>query len=398
MAKSINKLKSRTILNLSTPGLHGDGNGLYLRVTQTGSRSWMFRYMIAGRARTMGLGAARVISLANARHRALDLQRLIQGGIDPLIQQQLSASAAENEKVTFQSCAQAYVAAHEPSWRNQKHIAQWRATLETYCFPKIGQKAVAVITTDDVLSILEPIWTLKPETAGRVRGRIENILDWATVKKHRAGDNPARWRGHLDKLLPAKSKVRRVKHHAALPYGDVGQFFAQLRQQDACGARALAFCILTATRTSETIGARWDEIDWERAIWTIPGERMKAGRSHRVPVSADALAVLKQMQPPFGPYVFPGAKEGEPLSNMAMTKCLSRMGRTDITVHGFRSTFRDWAAETTSHPNEVVEMALAHTIKNAAEAAYRRGDMLDRRQRLMSDWAKSIVDTSKSLL
>ena len=280
-------------------------------------------------------------------------------------------------RVTFRQCAERYVAAHEPAWKNSKHKAQWRATLGTYCYPVFGDVAVGAIDVGLVTKALEPIWTTKPETAGRVRGRMEAILDWATVRGYRTGDNPARWKGHLDKLLPARGKVRRVKHHAALPYPEVPAFVPLLREREGLSARALEFVILTAARTSEAIGARWSEIDLANKVWTIPRDRMKGGREHRVPLSDRAIEIIASL-PREAEYVFPGARAGKPLSNMALLTTLRRMGRGDLTAHGFRSTFRDWAAETTGFPSDVVEMALAHAVSSKVEAAYRRGDLFEK--------------------
>ena len=292
--------------------------------------------------------------------------------------------------MTFRDCAARYIASHRAGWRNPKHAAQWEATLATYAGPVMGGLSVQAIDTALVLKVLEPIWTTKPETAGRVRGRIESVLDWAKVRGYRAGENPARWRGHLDKLLPARSKVRRVEHHAALPYAELPGFLMSLRDQEGIAARALEFAIVTAARTGEVIGARWSEIDLLEKIWTVPPGRMKAGKEHRVPLSARALAILEEMQPhrhAEDSFVFPGAKLGRPLSNMAFLMLLRRMGRDDLTAHGFRSSFRDWAAERTNFPSEVAEMALAHMVGSKVEAAYRRGDLFEKRSRLMAAWA-----------
>ncbi|MCH5374054.1 MAG: site-specific integrase, partial [Planctomycetes bacterium] len=292
---------------------------------------------------------------------------------------------------SFDECAAAYIAAHEVGWRNPKHRQQWRNTLSTYASPVIGRLPVADIDTDLVMRVLEPIWTSKPETAGRVRGRIESILDWAATRGYRTGENPARWRGHLDHLLPKRSKVRRVRHHPALPYSEIGGFVAGLRDMDSVAARALEFVILTAARTGEVLGVRWDEVDFETGVWTIPAERMKNGREHRVPLSRAALDVLESVRPlRRNDYVFPGNRPKRPLSNMALTMLLRRMGHDGITVHGFRSTFRDWAAEQTSAPREVAEMALAHTIGDSVEAAYRRGDLFEKRRDLMASWAEFV--------
>jgi integrase len=282
-----------------------------------------------------------------------------------------------------------YVASHRAGWRNPKHAAQWQATLATYAEPVIGDLSVQRIDTALVLKVLEPIWRVKPETAGRVRGRIESILDWAKVRGYRTGENPARWRGHLDKLLPPRSRVRRVEHHASLPYAELPGFLVSLREQAGIAARALEFAILTAARTGEVIGARWGEMDLLDKTWTLPAARMKSGREHRVPLSAHALAILKEMQAhrhAEGAFVFPGSRNGKPLSNMAFLMLLRRMDLGDVTAHGFRSSFRNWAAERTSFPAEVAEMALAHTVSDKTVAAYNRSDLFERRRRLMSAW------------
>jgi integrase len=299
------------------------------------------------------------------------------------------ASQAEAERaITFEQCAKAYVASHEAGWKNDKHRAQWHSTLKTYVYPVIGQLPVKAVDTSHVMQILEPIWTSKPETASRVRGRIEVILSWAKVREYREGENPAQWRGHLDHLLPAKGKVRKVVHHAALPYLEVPAFMKVLRQLEGFSARALEFLILTATRTNETLSATWDEIDWDRNLWTIPGSRMKAGKDHRVPLSSPAIKLLSEMaELKINDFIFPGTKLGRPLSQMSLLMLMRRMGYGDITTHGFRSSFRDWVAECTTFPGEVAELALAHAVPNAVEAAYRRGDLLVKRQQLMRNWA-----------
>jgi integrase len=311
-------------------------------------------------------------------------------GVDPIAQrdverqqQRLEAARAQ----TFDQCAAAYIAAHRAGWKNVKHAEQWENTLAAYASPAFGALPVADIDTAAVMRALGPIWNTKTETASRVRGRIEKVLDWATVQGFRTGENPARWRGHLDKLLPKRSKVQKVQHHPALPYAEAPAFMAKLRAQEGIAARALEFLILTATRTGEVIGARWDEFDLEAGSWTIPAERMKAGKEHEVPLSARALEIvqgLAKMRP--GSYVFPGRRPRDPLSNMALLALLKRMGRSDLTAHGFRSTFSDWAHETTNFPSEVIEMALAHTIRNKVEAAYRRGNLREKRRELMDAW------------
>jgi integrase len=292
--------------------------------------------------------------------------------------------------MTFKACAEAYMAAHQAGWRNPKHRAQWTATLNTYVYSHFGDLPVQAVDVGLVMKAVEPIWTEKPETASRVRGRIEAVLDWATARGYRKGENPARWRGHLENLLPARSKVRRVEHHAALPYQEIGGFMAALCTQESVAARAFEFLILTAARTGEVIGARWDEFDLGERLWTVPGERMKAGREHRVPLSARAVEITQEMkaqQQDGQAFVFPGAKGGA-LSNMALLMTLRRMGHADLTAHGFRSTFRDWAAERTNFPAEVAEMALAHTVSDKVEAAYRRGDLFQKRRQITEAWAR----------
>lgn len=368
--------------------MYADGGGLYLQVKD--GKSWIFRYHL-GRARYMGLGPLSDVSLTQAREKAARCRDLLREGLDPIEerrQRRAEARLASSRSMTFSKCAEAYIEAHAPSWRNPKHQAQWTATLATYADPVVGKLEVRDVGTDHVLRILEPIWTEKHETARRLRARLERILSWATTRGYREGDNPARWHGHLKDLLAAKAKTAPVRHHPALPYDELPAFMADLRKREAVAALALEFAILTAARTGEVVGATWDEIDTTRKEWTVPGERMKSGKPHRVPLSAPALAVLKKLEGFDDTYVFPGTKRGKPMSNMAMLQLLKRMDRAGITVHGFRSTFRDWAAERTAYPNHVVEMALAHVIPDAVERAYRRGEMLEKRQRLMRDWAK----------
>jgi integrase len=314
-------------------------------------------------------------------------------GIDPIdARDALKAEQrlAEATAMTFRECAEQYIEAHVAGWKNPKHAKQWPSTLETYVYPVFGALPVQAIDVGLVMKVLQPIWQTKPETASRVRGRIESVLDWATARGYRKGENRARWPGHLDNLLPARGKVRKVKHHPALPYADMGDFFAALHKQDGVGARALEFLILTATRTGEVIGARWEEFDIGKRVWTVPADRMKASKEHRVPLSDRALAIIEGMKAERindHPFVFPGARPDKGLSNMAMLKLLGRMDRDDLTAHGFRSTFRDWAAECTSFATEVAEMALAHTVSDKVEAAYRRGDLVQKRRELMEAWA-----------
>ena len=399
MARRLNRLTAVQVRAIDEKGMYHDGGGLYLQVSAGGARSWIFRFTLDGRAREMGLGPVHAIPLAEARKRAAECRRMRVDGIDPIEARsehrgwkKLEAANA----MTFDACAAAYLSAHNASWRNVKHRDQWRNTLTSYAGPVLGSLPVQSIDVGLVMKALEPIWQAKPETASRLRGRIEAVLDWATVRGHRKGENPARWRGHLDKLLPARSKVHKVKHHPALPYNEMAEFIAALRNQEGTAARSLEFLILTASRTGEVIGARWDEIDLKEKIWAVPATRMKAGREHRVPLSAAAVAVLEEMmEVRESDFVFSGGKRGKPLSNMAMLAVLKRMDRGDLTAHGFRSSFRDWAAERTSFPHEVAEMALAHTVGDKVEAAYRRGDLLQKRRQIMEAWARFCAGTAE---
>jgi integrase len=382
-----NKLTPLAIKNAKEPGLYGDGHGLYLQVSQFGTKSWLYRFQRDGVARKMGLGALHTVSLADARERAADARRVLLDGIDPIEarRQRRAANKLEAAKaITFKQCAEKYIAAQAAGWRNGKHAMQWTATLATYAYPIIGDLPVAAIDTGLVLKVIEPIWNTKSETASRVRGRIESVLNWAKVREYRLGDNPARWRGHLDNVLPRRSKVQKVKHHPALPYAEIPAFMGELRDRQDVSARALEFTILTAARTGEVIGARWSEI--EGKVWTIPAERMKGGKEHQVPLTKRVLAILDSV-PREGSFVFPGARAGKALSNMAMLELLRGMRSAGSTVHGFRSSFRDWAAERTNYPDFVVEKALAHVVADKVEAAYRRGDLFEKRRRLMDDWS-----------
>ena len=391
--RALHRMSALKASRIKEPGLHADGGGLYLQVGRGDARSWIFRYTAGGRERQMGLGPAHTVSLAEARDMALELRKVRLKGVDPIEARKAAQETARRERasaVTFSQAVSEYIRLNKAGWRNDKHAAQWTSTLKTYAEPIIGALPVASIDANDILRVLEPIWIDKAETASRVRGRMEAVLDWSTVRGQRTGDNPARWRGNLEMLLPAKSKVRKVTHHAAIDRADLPKFMAQLSQQVGTAARALEFTVLTATRTSEVLGARWEEIDLQAEIWTIPADRMKAGKEHKVALSERALAVLKPLAAVrTSEWLFPGeGKTDGPLSNMAMLKVLKRMNRADLTTHGFRSTFRDWAAETTSTPGEVVEMALAHTIASKVEAAYRRGDLLEKRRRLMKAWGQ----------
>ena len=385
-------LTAKKVERVKAPGRYFDGHGLYLQVVNSNNKSWLLRFERAGKERWYGLGPLHTFSLKEARSRARAARQLLHDGIDPI--EHRKAKKAERalaaaKSVSFRQCAEAYIAANEGAWKNAKHAAQWTATLKTYVYPHIGHLAIADIDTGLVLKCIELVWRDKTETASRVRGRIESVLDWATVRKYRTGDNPARWTGHLEHVLPSKSSLAKVTHHAAMPYAELPDFMRRLHGRDGVAASALEFTIMSAARTGEVIGAQWVEIDFDTRIWTVPAGHMKGGREHKVPLSAQALGLLRALPTEEGnPHVFIGPRPGSGLSAMAMTSVLRRMGRGNITVHGFRSAFRDWAAERTSFPRDVAEMALAHAIPNAVEAAYRRGDLLAKRRQLMEAWSK----------
>ena len=384
-------LTAKQVEKQSKPGRYGDGGGLYLQVLPSGAKTWVLRFMLNKRAREMGLGGVTTFSLAEARERARAARQLLADGIDPIEAKRedaLQRRMADASVISFDKAAERYIDAHAPGWRNDKHRQQWENTLRAYASPVIGDLPVSRVDTAHVLRVLQPIWTSKAETASRLRGRIESVLDWAKVQGYREGENPARWKGHLDKLLPARAKVAKVDHHAALPWREVGAFMGRVREMPGTSARALEFIILTACRTSEAINAEWREFDLSTKVWTIPAERMKAGKEHIVPLSDGALRILTDLRDQSDSvYVFNGPKGDKPLSNMAGLQLLKRMGRADLTVHGFRSTFRDWAGESTAHPREVIEHALAHQLKDKAEAAYQRGTLFEKRRALMADWA-----------
>jgi integrase len=390
MSRIKNRLTARTVETKKIPGYYSDGGNLYLRISKGLTKTWAFFYAKNSKRTELGLGSVGNMTLEQARKKASDIRIGLSNGIDPLTEKrrlEAEKNAQTAKFMTFQQCAEKYIDTHKSGWKNPKHIQQWQNTLSQYAYPFFGDLDVSAIDTGLVLRALEPIWTTKNETAGRVRGRVESVLDWANVRGHREGDNPARWKGHLDHLLAKPSKVQKTEHHPALPYGDMNIFINELHQHDCISSKCLEFTILTACRTGEAIGALWSEVDLTEKIWVIPGSRMKAEREHRIPLSTDAMTILTDMATyRSSDFVFSGSRKG--LSNMAMLTLLKRMNRHDVTVHGFRSSFRDWAAEQTAYPNELLEMALAHTIKNQAEAAYRRGDLLEKRRRLMDDWAR----------
>ncbi|MBE0627156.1 MAG: integrase arm-type DNA-binding domain-containing protein [Burkholderiales bacterium] len=393
------------------PGNYIDGNGLYLQVSKAGSKSWIYRYQINGKRREMGLGAVDTVPPGEARAKAAELKTLASKGIDPIEQRrkaQAEAAAKHAEQKseadkalhTFAAVAEEYIAMKASEWASAKHAQQWTNTLDTYAAPIIGAVPVAEITSEHIWQILTPIWTTKTETATRVRSRIELVLDYATGRGWRTGENPARWRGRLKSTLATPSRIRNVRHHPALPREKMPAFMAALRRREGAAARALEFAILTAARSGEVRGARWGEIDLDAKMWNIPATRMKAKKKHRIPLSGDALVLLRALPRIAGnDLVFPGSRDSRPLSDMSLSAVVRRMNegeegprwvdeaRVQVVPHGFRSTFRDWAAEATHYPNEMAEIALAHTIGNKAEAAYRRTDMLDKRRQMMEDWA-----------
>ena len=410
MPKKAKELSALAVSKLKTEGRYavGGADGLHLRIAGA-SRAWVLRLAVGTRTdakgntvvhrRDIGLGSYPEVSLAEAREKARELRKQVRDGIDPIEERKVTKVRAALEAAkskTFEECANAYIEANRAGWKNEKHVQQWQNTLATYAFPKIGQLPVAAIDTGLVLSVLQQetgedkaqLWHAKTETASRLRGRLESILDWAAFRGYREGENPARWKGHLEHELPARSKVQKVEHHAALPYAELGAFMVELRKREGLSARALEFAILCASRSGEVRGATWAEIDLPGRIWTVPAERMKAGKEHRVPLSDEAVKLLEALPRIVGnDYVFPAPRGGQ-LSDMALTAVLRRMERGGLTQHGFRSTFRDWAGETTAYPREVCEHALAHKLADGVEAAYQRGDLLAKRARLMADWAR----------
>jgi integrase len=394
MARELNRLSARRVTTVTDAGYHADGGGLYLQVTASGSKSWIFRYTRAGKTRDMGLGPLYVVSLAEARSTAAEARKALLQGIDPLDARR-AAMAARDGIPTFAEAAARYIEAQRSGWTNPKHAAQWTTTLATYAEPTIGAKPIDAVTTTDLLAILQPIWETKTETATRVRQRVEAVLDAEYARRHWDRQNPARWRGHLDKLLPKPSRVRKVRHFPALPYDDAPAFMAKLRADTGIAARALEFLILTAARTNMVTKARRPEIRGD--LWTVPPERMKSGEEHQVPLVSQVLTLLEALPVIKGSdYLFHGDRKLKAhLSNGAMDALLERMGYAHITVHGFRSTFKDWASEQTNFANEVSESALAHVIEDKTDAAYRRGAMLKKRRKLMDAWAAYLFSPNK---
>lgn len=389
---AIHKLSARKVES-APPGKYEDGGGLRLVVSKSGARKWVLRYTLKGKRREMGLGSFPDVGLGDARSKAAEYRGMASHGTDPI-----TSRRVEPTKIpTFTSCAAQYIRAHRRSWKNAKHARQWVSTLKTYARPVMGDRQVDDIGTDEILKILTPIWTSKTDTAKRTQGRIENILDFAAARKYRDASNPARWRGHLDKLLPKPSRVRTVTHHPAMPYTELPGFMEVLRANDSISASALRFLILTATRTGEVLNAKWNEIDLDARVWSIPAERMKTRREHRVPLSDEAVSVLTQLPRIAGnPYLFPGSRHSRPLSNMALLQLMRGMGygvggeKGPYVPHGFRSSFRDWSGEVSSFPRDVAEMALAHVIESKVEAAYRRGDLFQKRAKMMEAWANYV--------
>jgi integrase len=392
MARVLHRLSDIAVRAKKRPGYIADGGNLYLRVAPGGSKQWMFRFALRERTRDAGLGPYPTISLVQARQEAERLRRLVATGIDPIEarnKEREAARVAATKAVTFEACAREFIASHERGWRGPRTAKLWRAALAAHVYPVFGNEPIGAVDTALVLRSLQPIWAETPVMAGRVRSMIEAVLDSAKARGLRDGQNPAQWRGHLDHLLPSRRKVRREQHHPALAFAEIPAFMAELREtDDDLSAHLLEFLILTVSRSGEARGARWEEIDFKQAMWVIPPERMKGGREHKVPLSQRAVVILKQMgDVRLSEFVFPGQSKNRPISNFGMRRLLCKLC-PDVTVHGFRSTFRDWAAETTNFPNHVVEMALAHAVSDAVEAAYRRGDLLEKRRKLMEAWAQ----------
>ena len=392
-----NKLKFSAIevKNKTKKGKYSDGyNNLYLQVSSTGTKSWIFRYTFHGKRKEMGIGSYPIVSLADARKKAHELFNTVKNDVayDPIFEREKTRHKArikqQKQNITFQWCAEQYINANKAGWKNHKHAQQWTNTLTKYVYPIIGHYSVAEIDTDLIMKVLEPVWHTKTETASRVRGRVEKVLAWASVYNYRSNDNPATWKGQLEQLLPKPSSIKHVIHHKAIPYKNIYQFIKELRTHQCMSAYALEFGILTAARTENIIGAKWSEIDFDDDKWTIQAENMKIHKTHTVPLSSRAMEIIKQMQEVrTNGYIFFGRSKGGCLSNNAMDTLVKDRMKYDFTIHGMRSTFRDWLAELTDYPNEMGELALAHIIKNASEAAYRRGDMFEKRRSMMEDWS-----------
>lgn len=400
MPKKAKELSALEVSRLTKPGNHAVGgvSGLYLYVNEAQGRSWVLRVMIAGQRKHLGLGGYPTVTLAQAREKARAAREQVEGGVDPIHERRAAASALRAHQATrrtFKEVATSYIAFQEPAWKNPKHRKQWTSTLEAYAFPVIGQLSVDAINEHHVIAVLEPIWTTKTETASRLRGRIESILDWARVRGHREGENPARWKGHLDKVFPAQGQIHQVRHFQAMAVADIPEFMIRLAVQEGTSALALRFLILTAARSGEVRGAEWSEMDFDQAVWTIPASRMKAKRQHRVPLSNVALGLLQEARdrPQSSPtsLIF-GNNKGGVLSDMSLTAVMRRMD-VGAVPHGFRSTFRDWVGEFTQYPSDLAEMALAHVLPNKTEAAYRRGDALEKRRGMMDAWAHHCLAT-----
>jgi integrase len=393
---TLHRLTALSIARAKTAGYVADGGGLYMQVTATGARSWIFRFQLDKRRREMGLGPFPEISLAVARNLAQDARTLVKAGKDPIAERDALRARRRLEdgrSVTWDKAVEQFLADHEPTWRNAKHRQQWRSSLQTYASPVLGKLSPGAIGTPEVIRVLQPIWAKWPATAGRLRGRIERIWDWCKVRGYAQGENPARWRGHLDKVFPARRKLRKVRHHPAVPIDSLPSVYQRLQSAEGVAALATRFTILTAARPSQTTGARWHEIDRQAALWTVPASRMKGGKEHRVPLSEEALSILDTMaEPRTGVLIFPGRRVGRPLSLDALAKALRIAGAGKATTHGTaRSTFKDWASERTTFANEVSEMALAHSIGDETEAAYRRGELLRKRAQLMEAWSRFLL-------
>jgi integrase len=403
LRRALHKLSAKAIGRAKAPDFLHDGGGLYLQITDTDARSWVYRFALAGRRREMGLGPFPSVTLAAARRAATDARALVAAGSDPISARDADRARQrlqEARGVTWDQAAAQFIEAHAPTWRNAKHRQQWANTLRTYASPVMGTLPVGAIDTTHVAKVLDRLWHQKPETASRVRGRIERVLDWSRVRGYRTGENPARWRGHLNQVYPARGKVRKVRHHPAVPIDNLPAVYARLKASSGLAAKAVRFVILSASRPSEGANARWPEFDRQAAMWSVPAARMKADREHRAPLSPEAQAILAELvelRTRRDGYVFPGHKSGRPISLTAMSNALRTAGGGKATVHGTaRSTFKDWATERTSFAPEVSEMALAHSIGDKTERAYRRGELMQKRTALMGAWANYLTTPARA--